>query len=149
MQKYGQLKRNFDSVSLHAKKDAETNEKVAKMREEYETQISQLTTAKQTAETEVKEYKTQLTTSEARNKEQALKLSQQNKEIETLKKDLARLQKGLDSQLQQAQKNASNLYEEKNRLLIEVRKLKDELKESNEGRSMLEDQLAEAADSVR
>ena len=58
MQKYGQLKRNFDSVSLHAKKDAETNEKVAKMREEYETQISQLTTAKQTAETEVKEYKT-------------------------------------------------------------------------------------------
>ena len=98
-QKYGQLKRNFDAVSLHAKRDAESGEKVQKMREEYEAKLSVLTTAKAEIEAVAKESKEKLTIVEAKNKDQATKISAQTKEIENLKKDLGRVQKGLESQL--------------------------------------------------
>lgn len=37
--KYGQLKRNYDSVSLHAKKDSAMNQKILEMKETYEKKI--------------------------------------------------------------------------------------------------------------
>ena len=56
-----------------------------------------------------------------------------------MKKDLAKVQKSLEQQLNNANNNVKNLYEEKNRLLVEIKKLKDDLKEALEGRAMLEE----------
>ena len=69
------------------------------MREEFEAKITELTTAKNEAELDAKESKSQLTSVEARSKDQATKISQQTKEIDGLKKELNRVQKGLESQL--------------------------------------------------
>ena len=88
--KYGQLKRNYDSMSLHAKKDSELNKKILEMKEEYEKQISELKAAKQEAEGECAIATQKLQTSEGKLKEATMKVSNQTKEIETLKNELAR-----------------------------------------------------------
>ena len=89
-QKYGQLKRNFDSVSLHAKQDAERNEQIQKMKKEYEEKIKTLTSEKEIAETDLGMVKSQLQSAEQKGKDQAIKISSQTKEIENLKKELAK-----------------------------------------------------------
>ena len=68
-QKYGQLKRNYDSVSLHAKKDAENNQKVLEMKAAFQKEISELTSAKLEAETELKEVKASVSGLESKNRE--------------------------------------------------------------------------------
>ena len=59
-QKYNQLKRNYDSVSLHAKKDAAENQRMLDMKEGYEAQIKQLKNEHVEAENSLKEAKQQL-----------------------------------------------------------------------------------------
>lgn len=98
-QKYGQLKRNYDSVSLHAKKDAAANQKILDMKEAYEKEIAELKSAKTDAEAELVETKVNLTSAENKNKENNQKIASQGKEIDTLKKELAKTQKGFESQL--------------------------------------------------
>ena len=68
-QKYGQLKRNYDSVSLHAKKDAENSQKVLEMKAAFQKEISELTSAKLEAETELKEVKASVSGLESKNRE--------------------------------------------------------------------------------
>ena len=84
---------------MHAKQDADRNNQVASMKAEYELKIKTLTSEKETAETDLNMVKSQLQTSELKSKEQAQKISSQNKEIENLKKELAKNQKAFDSQL--------------------------------------------------
>lgn len=100
--KYGQLKRNYDSVSLHAKKDSAMNQKILEMKETYEKQIDELQTAKLDAETELREIRVHFSSSEAKCKEQALKITQQTKEIESLKKEMERNKKMFENQLSTA-----------------------------------------------
>lgn len=84
---------------MHAKQDADRNNQVASMKAEYELKIKTLTSEKETAETDLNMAKSQLQTTELKSKEQAQKISSQNKEIENLKKELAKNQKAFDSQL--------------------------------------------------
>ena len=107
-------------MSLHAKKDAETNQKIIDMKEEYERQILALTSAKQEAEQELKETKVHLQSAESKGKEAAIKVVQQTKEIDVLKKDIAKLQKGFESQLSQVQASNKAMYEEKARFQVEI-----------------------------
>jgi len=119
------------------------------MREQYEKQINELTTGKNDAEAELKEVKVHLASAENKNKEQTIKITQQTKEIDTLKKELARVQKGFESQLKLAQEGNKNMYEEKQRMLIELRKLKDELKEAVESSADAHEKLYMVQDSLK
>jgi hypothetical protein len=58
-----------------------------------------------------------------------MKLGQQTKEIDSLKKELERSKKAFDSQLATAIAGNKALYEEKGKFQVEIRKLKEELKE--------------------
>ena len=102
------------------------------MKEAYEKEINELKSAKTDAEAELVETKVNLTSAEAKNKENNLKIASQTKEIDTLKKELAKTQKGFESQLSQAQNANKAMYEEKNKMMLEMRKLKDELHESEQ-----------------
>lgn len=62
--KYGQLKRNYDSVSLNAQKNSENSEKILQMKEQYESRIAELTIGKKDAEEELKTFKSHFTTVE-------------------------------------------------------------------------------------
>lgn len=95
-QKYNQLKRNYDSVSLHAKKDAAENQRMLDMKEGYEAQIKQLKNEHVEAENSLKEAKQQLQQEQALNKEHGTTIANQVKEIDQLKRDMARQQKGLE-----------------------------------------------------
>ena len=100
------------------------------MKEQYEQKISELTIGKRDAEEELKNFKSHFATVEQFGKDQAKMVTQQQKEIETYKKDLARMLKGHESQLKLAQDGNKALYEEKQRFLIEIKKLKEELKQA-------------------
>lgn len=69
------------------------------MKQAYEKEIEELKSAKLDAESELAETKVHLTTAEAKNKENNLKVSNLTKEVDTLKKELAKTQKGYESQL--------------------------------------------------
>lgn len=97
------------------------------MKEAYEKQINELTAAKTNAENELSDTKVTLTGMEARAKEHVVKLTQQTKELENLKKELARQQKGFDSQMAAANAGNKGMYEEKIRMSAELKKLKAEL----------------------
>lgn len=143
------MKRNYDSVSLHAKKDAAQNQKILDMKAQYEKEIDELKTAKLDAEQELKEVKVHLSSAEAKNKDLAVKMGQQTKEIETLKKELVRQQKNYEGQLAQASAGNKAMFEEKGKMLAEMRKMKDELKEAVEQNSLLSERLAMVQDSAR
>lgn len=97
------------------------------MKQAYESQITELKTAKTSAEDELRETKDTLFGIEARAKEHVVKISQQTKEIENLKKELTRQQKGFDSQMAAANAGNKGMYEEKIRMSAELKKLKSEL----------------------
>ena len=69
------------------------------MKAAFQKEISELTSAKLEAETELKEVKAGVSSLESKNREQAQKLTSVTKELESLKKDMARAQKGFESQL--------------------------------------------------
>ena len=56
-----------------------------------------------------------------------MKVSNQTKEIESLKNELARKVKQFESQLKQANAGYEPLQQDKIRLMAEIKKLKDEL----------------------
>ena len=62
-----------------------------KLKDEYEAKISSLTTAKTEAEAEARENKEKVAGLESKNRDQATKITSQTKEIENLKKDLAKV----------------------------------------------------------
>ena len=139
--KYAQLKRNYDSVSLHAKKDSAQNKMILEMKENYEREINELKSAKLEAETELREVKVHLKSSEAKCNDQSSKLVQQTKEIDTLKKELARKEKSFESQLATANAGNKALYEEKGKMQAEMKKMKDELKQLYLSNTQLSEKL--------
>lgn len=60
------------------------------MKQAYEKEIDELKQAKADAEAELVETKVNLTTAESKNKENNIKITSQAKEIETLKRELAK-----------------------------------------------------------
>ena len=72
---YGQLKRNYDSISLHAKKDAAQNQKILDMKQQYEKEIEELKSAKTDAENCLQETKADLKSVEQKNKENTIKVA--------------------------------------------------------------------------
>ena len=119
------------------------------MKQAYEKEIEELKSAKLDAESELAETKVHLSTAEAKNKENNLKVSNLTKEVDTLKKELAKTSKGYESQLALAQNATKAMYEEKNKMLMEIRKLKDELQESEACKQDLSEKLNLVQDSVK
>ena len=111
------------------------------MKQAYEKEIDNLKSAKTDAEAELQETKVHLTSAESKNKENNIKLATQTKEIDNLKKELAKTQKGFESQLTQAQNANKAMYEEKNKMIVEIRKLKDELHEAVQSKEELTEKL--------
>jgi len=89
---------------------------ILEMKENYEREINELKSAKLEAETELREVKVHLKSSEAKCNDQSSKLVQQTKEIDTLKKELARKEKSFESQLATANAGNKALYEEKGKM---------------------------------
>jgi len=69
------------------------------MKEEYEKQIRDLTSAKQDSDNELKEKGVLLQKAETLSKEQAVKMTQLTKQIDTLQKELQKVQKGFETQI--------------------------------------------------
>jgi len=95
------LKRNYESVSYHSAVDSVDNVRLNKMKDEYDNQIKALQFSLAKYQDECVELKAVEKTLSDKQKELLVTREVKNKEIENLKKELAKQQKIAEQRLDQ------------------------------------------------
>lgn len=136
-------------MSTYAKKDKEENEKIIKMKEDFEQRIEDLKTSKTDADKQIQSTKEQLWEEQNKAKELARVNKDITKELDALKRETAKKDKLHETALEKSNAEKQPLIEQQGILSNTIDRLHNKIRDLEEDKNALKGQIGSGNEAVK